>query len=183
MPDKLAIRGGGKMQASGNHPTHTMKGNTMTTLRKQLLIGLTVIGLGAGSLAVHASPGEHMSGGGRHGEMHERMKDRMEKRAADLQAKLNLNADQQKAWDAYIAKMKPADRPQRPSRDEIAKLTAPERMEKMHEMARRGEQQMAARVTATRDFYAVLTPEQRKVFDENFHLGRGHHGKGMRDKS
>lgn len=46
-----------------------------------------------------------------------------------------------------------------------------------------GEQRMAARVAATRDFYAVLSPEQRKVFDESFHMKRGHHGKGKRDKS
>jgi protein CpxP len=160
------------------------KGKTMVTLRKQLLIGVTAFGLGLGSLAV-ASPGEHMSGG-RHGEHRtERMKEHMEKRATELRAKLNLNAEQQTAWDAYIAAMKPAqgERPAPPSRDEMAKLSAPERMEQMHRMMQQGEQRMAARVAATCDFYAVLTPEQRKVFDENFHLGRGHHGKGKRDQS
>jgi protein CpxP len=160
------------------------KGKTMTTLRKQLLIGVTAFGLGLGSLAV-ASPGEHMSGG-RHGDHRiERMKEHMEKRATELRAKLNLNAEQQKAWDVYIAAMKPArgERPARLSRDEMAKLSAPERMERMHRMMQQREQGMAARVAATRDLYAVLTPEQRKVFDENFHLGRGHHSKGKRDKS
>ncbi len=163
-----------------------------TTIRKQFLIGATALGLTFGALSVHASPPE---GPGNRGEQRaERMKERMEKRSEDLRAKLNLNAEQQKAWEAYIAAMKPAQQqPQRPSREEMAKLTAPERMERTLQMMQHAEQQMAKRVAATRDFYAVLTPEQRKVFDENFsmaqgpdrkapqekgHKGKGHNGEG-----
>lgn len=151
----------------------------MITFRKQILIGVTAIGLGLGSLAAHANPGEHPEGRPAPHKM-ERMKERMEKRAEALRAKLNLTADQQKAWEKYMAAMQPAApaaRPERLSRDEMAKLTAPERMERMHRMMQHAEQQMARHVAATRDFYAVLTPEQRKVFDENFRMGPGHPGK------
>lgn len=150
----------------------------MSTLRKQLLVGLTALSLGIGAAA--ASPG---MGGGRHmdGEGYsEHRKERMEQRLTELRGKLNLNAQQETAWNAYIAGMKPGERPARPTRAEMEKLSAPERMEQMHARMKVGEQHMAQRVAATRDFYAVLTPEQRKIFDESFpagRYGRGHHGK------
>lgn len=149
----------------------------MTTIRQQLLIGLTVVGLGIGAATAHdgrSGSGHRMGKAG----FSEMKTERMEKRAAELQAKLNLNAEQQSAWNNFAAKMKPADRPARPSRTEMAKLPAPERMEKMHEMMKLREQQMANRVAATKEFYAVLTPEQRQTFDAHFSKGRPHHGRG-----
>ncbi|HVL74910.1 MAG TPA: Spy/CpxP family protein refolding chaperone [Noviherbaspirillum sp.] len=148
----------------------------MTTIRKQLLIGITALGLGMGSLAVHAQPSG--APGDRQAKI-ERMHERMQQKTEELRAKLNLTPQQEPAWNAYVAAMTPkqGERPARPSREEMAKLTAPERMDRMHAMMQRAEQAMAVRAKATRDFYAVLTPEQRKVFDENFHMGRGHHGK------
>lgn len=151
----------------------------MNTFRKQILIGVTALGLGIGSLSVHANQGEPKEDRPGAHKM-ERMKERMEKKAEALHAKLNLSAEQQKAWETYLAAMRPSERPARVSREEMAKLAAPERMERMHQMMQHAEQQMAKRVAATRDFYAVLTPEQRKVFDENFRMGRGHHGKDRR---
>lgn len=159
----------------------------MTTFRKQVLIGVAALGIGIGSIAVHASPGEH-GGDGRHGahgeQKMEHMQERMAKRNTELRAKLNLNAEQQKAWDAYVASMKPGEgHAARPSREEMEKLTAPQRMELMQQRMQQGQQRMTERLAATRTFYGVLTPEQRKVFDENFHMGREHHGKGRHDKS
>ncbi|WP_158598020.1 Spy/CpxP family protein refolding chaperone [Noviherbaspirillum saxi] len=166
----------------------------MTTFRKRLLAALLTVGLTAGSFAVYAEkPGQEASGAGPAGtsatgeQRHspERMRERMEKRAAALHDKLKLNASQEAAWQTYIARMKPADRPQRPDRAEFDKLTAPERMEKMLGMMKQAEQRMTERLAATKEFYAVLTPEQQKIFDEETkhrhgrHHGRhhgGHHG-------
>lgn len=150
----------------------------MSTFRKRLLIGILAAGLGVGSVAAIAGgPGcGHMGGShafGDHGKGGERMKERMEKRAAELHEKLKLNASQENAWRTYVGKMKPADTLVRPDRAELAKLSAPERMEKMHALMKEREKHMAERVVATKEFYGVLTPEQQKIFDEQFQRGPG----------
>ena len=145
----------------------------MTTIRKRLMIGISAITLAAGACAAHAADGE------RDGKFAEHMKARMEKRAAEMHDKLQLNASQEAAWNAYIAKMKPATPPSRPDRAQLDKMTAPERMEFMLSRMKEHEQKMTERVAATKEFYAVLTPEQKKIFDDGFKFGmrRGHdHG-------
>ncbi len=151
----------------------------MTTFRKRLLVGLVALGLGAGSFAAYADkPDCGPMGAGPaswHGRSAERMKEHMEKRQAELHDKLKLNANQEAGWKAYIARMKPAERAARPDRAEIDKLPAPERMEKMLGFMKDAEQRMADRVAATKEFYAMLSPEQQKIFDEGF--GHGRHGR------
>ena len=153
----------------------------MSTLRKRLLIGLVAVGLGTGSIAAMAAKGDcgpmgGPMGYGDHGRSGERMKERMEKRATELHDKLKLNTTQETAWQTYIGKMKPADMPVRPDRAEMAKLTTPERMEKMHAVMQEREKHMETRIAATKEFYNVLTPEQRKIFDDQFPDGHGRHG-------
>ncbi len=155
----------------------------MTSFRKHLLIGMAAIGFGLGAVASHAQmPGGGAMGGpgpmGEHGKSGERMKERMEKRAAELHDKLKLNPAQEKAWNAYMEKMKPGEPPARPDRAELDKLTAPERMERRLAHMKDAEKRMEQRVAATREFYAVLTPEQKKIFDDEFRHGpgRGWHG-------
>jgi periplasmic protein CpxP/Spy len=147
----------------------------MNTLRKQLLITITALGLGVGAATAHARmDGPHRMGGPGYSE---RWQERMETRAAELQAKLKLNPAQEQAWNAYLQTMKPGERGAHPARGEMAQLSAPERLERMHAMMKEREQRMAQRVAATREFYAVLTPEQRKIFDEQFQHGRGRYAK------
>jgi len=153
----------------------------MNTLRKRLLIALVAAGLGVGSVAAMAAKPDCGPMGGPmaysdHGRGGERIKERMEKRAAELHDKLKLNTAQEAAWNTYIGKMKPADMPMRPDRAEMAKLTAPERMEKMHVLMQERQKHMEARIAATKEFYGILTPEQRKIFDEQFPGGHGRHG-------
>lgn len=147
----------------------------MMKIRKNILIGIVALGLGAGSLSAYAEKAD--CGPMMRGEMGdrlpgERMKKRMEERQADLQAKLKLRPEQQMAWTAYIEKMKPAARTQRPGHAEMENLPAPERMEKMLEMMKEHEKRLMDRIAATKEFYAVLTPEQQKIFNDEF--GRGH---------
>ena len=150
----------------------------MSTFRKRLLIGIGASSLGVGSVAAIAGgPGcGHMGGPhafGDSGKGGERMRERMEKRAAELHDKLKLNASQENAWRTYVEKMKPAGSFARPDRAALEKMTAPERMEKMHALMKEREKFMAERVAATKEFYGVLTPEQQKVFDEQFQRGPG----------
>jgi hypothetical protein len=150
----------------------------MTTIRKRLLIGISAITLAAGACAAQAA-GDQAGGGGQDGKFAERMKARMEKRAAELHDKLHLNASQEAAWNAYIARMKPANPPTRPDRAALDKMTAPERMEFMLTRMKEHEQKLADRIAATKDFYAVLSPEQKKTFDDSFKFGMRHrHGHG-----
>lgn len=162
----------------------------MSKFRKPLLIGIAALTLGAGSLSVHAADTQAGATAGRpapaqeHGKRGEHMKQRMEQRMAELHDKLKLSSDQEGAWRTFAEKMKPGTPPARPDKAEFAKLTAPERMERIHAMMQQREKRMGERVAATKDFYAVLTPEQQKVFNEQFSRGfrheRGHHRHGPR---
>lgn len=152
----------------------------MTTFRKRFLIGVMAAGLGAASFAAYADrPGCGPMGAGpaafgEHGRSPEKMAAHFEKRQSELHDKLKLNASQEGAWKNYIARIKPQEPPKRPDRAEIDKLPAPERMEKMFGFMQEHEKRMADRIAATKEFYAVLTPEQQKIFDAEFQHGKGH---------
>jgi periplasmic protein CpxP/Spy len=152
----------------------------MTAFRKQLLTGIAAVYMAAGSLAAYAqTPAQTPPAGAPqkpdHAAMAARMKDRMAKRQAELHDKLKLSASQESAWNTYIARMKPADMPPRPDRNEMGKLSAPERMDRMLSMMKEHEKQLETRAAATKEFYAVLTPEQQKVFNGEFARGWGRH--------
>ncbi|MES2937424.1 MAG: Spy/CpxP family protein refolding chaperone [Pseudomonadota bacterium] len=124
-------------------------------------------------------------GDGHHGRFDPaRMQERMAKRMAALKQKLSISAAQDGAWTTWTSAMKPPAHTKRPERGELAKLTTPERIDRMR--ARRAERsaEMDKRADATKTFYAALTPEQKKVFDaETAHMGRrggrmGHHHRG-----
>lgn len=120
------------------------------------------------------------------GKMAERMQERMAKRQADLKAKLKLTPEQEGAWGQFTGAMQPpAKGLSRPDPAEMAKLTTPQRLEKMQAMKAEHDAQMTKRAEATKAFYAALTPEQQKVFDaETLHQGQhgGHGGHGAMGK-
>ena len=122
-----------------------------------------------------AGPGAGATGP--NSDMRARMQEHMGQRAADIKAKLKLSAEQEGAWAAYIAAMKPPANIQRPDRAEIDKLTTPERLDKMRELRKQRDAEMDKREAATRTFYATLTPEQKKIFDAN--TGRPFHGRAQ----
>ncbi|MDI1247013.1 MAG: Spy/CpxP family protein refolding chaperone [Rhodoferax sp.] len=119
-----------------------------------------------------------------------KMQARMDKRHAALKAQLKLSSAQEPAWTAFLASHKaPAGmKGQAAAMPDMAKLTTPERLDKMKELRAQHMGEMTAamdqRTEATKTFYAVLTPEQQKVFDAQAMQGRGSHkamhgGKGM----
>lgn len=115
-----------------------------------------------------------------------KMQERMAKRQAELKAKLQINANQEGAWNTFINAIKPpADRPARPDRAEFAKLTTPERIDRMQAMKAQRDARMAQRAEATKAFYAALSPEQQKTFDaetlrfgQRMHRQHGGHQRG-----
>ena len=130
-----------------------------------------------------------MGGGMGHGQRDPaKMLQMMEKHQAELKASLKLEPAQEAAWTAFNAAHKPpADMAQRREamRASMDKLTTPERIDHMKAMRTMRDAEMAKREQATKDFYAVLTPEQKKTFDTRGKMGgpghgerRGHGGSG-----
>ncbi len=99
-------------------------------------------------------------------------------REAQFKTRLQLTAQQDGAWTAFTGAMKPpATRPQRPDRAEFAKLTTPERLDRMQALKAQRDAEMTKRADATRTFYAQLSPSQKKVFDLESAKGHDRHGK------
>jgi Spy/CpxP family protein refolding chaperone len=156
----------------------------MKTLRKSVLIGLTVLGMGTASLAAHADD-TTTAPAGRHG--HAANKEQMQARMADMWAKhqaklhdlLKLTAAQEPAWTTYQAAIKPAPRMATEHAD-FSKLPAPERLAKMIDMAKQHTTSMEAHLAALNTFYGTLTAEQKAVFDANTMGGaKGPHHRRM----
>ncbi len=150
----------------------------MSNFKKTLLIGLATLSLGATFAPAQAQTAE-----GRHGHAA-----RLEKMQANhaarftahmdkLHAALKLTAAQEPAWTAFVAAMTPAAHA---TVDDtaVANLSAPERMEKHIAMAKTRIAAMETHLAALKTFYATLTAEQKKTFDDNAMAGG--HGQHMR---
>lgn len=109
-----------------------------------------------------------------------RMQEHRAKRMAVLKEKLKLTAAQEGAWTSFTASTQPpaGTPPQRLDRAELAKLTTPQRLERMQARQTERTAMFAKRADATRTFYAGLNPDQQKTFDaETVHKSHGgHHG-------
>lgn len=118
--------------------------------------------------------------------MHERMAKHWAQRQAELKTKLHLTAAQESAWNVFVQNTKmPAKALVQPlDREGLAKLSTPERMDKLaaaHETNLAAMQShMKQRSDATRTFYNQLSVEQQKVFDAET-LPEQSHWKGKRN--
>lgn len=165
----------------------------MKSIFKPMLVAavLATAGISAFSIGSHGPDGGGMmghsmhqgDGEGRMGGMNSaKMKGRMAKHQAELKAALKITAEQEAAWTTFTASMAPPADPkaQRPNREEMAKLTTPERIDKMKAMRTERHAvmslEMDKRADAIKTFYATLTPEQQKVFDEKA-MSHGKDGK------
>lgn len=140
--------------------------------RITLLAGLMLAsGLIAASLPAAAEPGCGPMGGDRW----EHMGQRMQQRQQSLHDTLKLTPEQEGAWKKYTESMPwtAAKGEPRPGPDDWARLTAPERAERMLDLSKQRQERMAEHVAALKSFYAVLSPEQKKAFDEH-HAGPRH---------
>jgi protein CpxP len=154
----------------------------MKTLRKQILIGLAALSMGAAAIGAQAqTPAPE----GRHGhaasmeQRHAKMAEQRAKRLAQLHDALKLSSSQEPAWNTFVNAIKPAPKADRPDRAAWASLPAPARMEKMIAMSKERTARMESHLAALNTFYATLTPEQKKVLDQQTKRGFGgeHHGK------
>ena len=163
---------------------NTMNNLRNNSIRKSFLIGMAVLGMGTASLAAHADEeskgpmaghehGKWQEGMAGHEQMAGKWQERMAKHAAMLHDKLKLTAAQEPAWKTFTASMLPSGTmPARMDHAAIAKMSAPERLEKSIAFSKQRTARQEARLAALKTFYAVLTPEQKQVFDDSVPGGR-----------
>lgn len=113
---------------------------------------------------------------------HERHAKHMEQHHKMLHEALKLTAEQEPGWKKLIDSEQPMQTPDTVKREDWSKLSVPQRAEKKLEHSKLRQEQMSQHVTALKAFYATLTPEQQKTF-EDFHAGsrdgkQGRHGAG-----
>lgn len=151
----------------------------MQSSLKSLAIAALLASVG---FAASAQPMEHGGSMGMHGKMDPaKMEAMMSKHQTDLKAKLKLSAEQEGAWTTFTAAMKPAAKMdhKRPDRAEMAKLSTPERIDKMRALRNEHMTAMNAamdkRDEAIKIFYSALNADQKKVFDaEHARMGSKH---------
>lgn len=122
-----------------------------------------------------------------HAEHQQRMHKRMAEHQERLKASLQLTPQQEPAWNAFVARMQPAQRPAQPrmDRDAWKQLSTPERLDRMEALKAERDKTMAQRHEAIRSFYAQLTPSQQKAFDAQQGFGpmrAGMKERGMRHR-
>lgn len=104
---------------------------------------------------------------------------RMQKHFAEMKAKLRITPEQEGNWNTFVTSMRPPEggmRGQRPDRAEFARLTTPQRIDKMREMRARHQAEADRRGDSIKAFYATLTPAQQQTFDALPPPHFGHHG-------
>lgn len=131
-----------------------------------------------------AGPAAHGQKMGKHDPS--QMQARMTQRLAKLKTKLNIMPAQEAAWASYTDSLKPMQRAaMSDSRAELSKLPTPERLDRMRalhtEHMAANTSRMAQLADVTKAFYATLSADQKKVFDDQFthHAGgKGGHRSG-----
>ena len=107
-------------------------------------------------------------------DMATRWSEKIQRRMTSLHGKLNLAPAQEQAWRDYQEVIiSSINKPKLRDRTELAAMSAPERLEKLHAKAKEREAVTARLLDATKTFYAQLTPEQQKTFDAETPMGRG----------
>ena len=167
-----------------------------TATPRRLFITAVLAATGAVAMAQTPAPtaapgqpaaGEQRSAPGQRGQRmdpaqrQQRMTERHAQRMAELKAQLKITAAQEGAWNTYAAAMQPPagmKRGPRMDRAEFDKLTTPQRIDRMQALRSERMAQMNQRADATKAFYAQLTPEQQKTFDQRALRGGrdGHRG-------
>lgn len=169
-----------------------MKSNQGSFMKRAVLVGL-IAGSGILAASAYAVSADRVAGpsGCEAQQLHKGESGREGRRAAhlaSLKEKLKLAAEQEAAWNTFIASAHPGPRQPIPDRqakrEEFEKLSTPERLDRMQAMMEMRRARMAERAVATKAFYAQLSPGQQQVFDAEAMPGRHHRGQHpFRDQS
>ncbi|MEG0717267.1 MAG: Spy/CpxP family protein refolding chaperone [Comamonas sp.] len=102
-------------------------------------------------------------------------------RTERLKTLLQIQPNQQAAWDKYAKAITPEPRTKtQGDRSDLRKLTTPERLDLAQKLRKERTAKAEQRDQATRSFYSSLNPSQQKAFDELTarHAGKHHAGPG-----
>ena len=169
----------------------------MKSLHRHLLTASLLAAFGIGAIAQTAAPvpapaapqaqaqaqREHRAERAEH--FRERMQARFAKRLGHLKEKLQITPAQEGAWNAWTAALKPPAH-QRFDRAAFARMTTPERIDRMKTVRAERNARAEQREDATKALYAQLSPAQQQTFDQvslrmakrHGHGGRWHHRGG-----
>ena len=109
----------------------------------------------------------------------------IEERLAAQKSALKIASGQESAWQAYASvakKQADARLEQRKTFSGAAPATASERVDLHNRFMKERFEQVEAVNAAFKGLYAVLTPEQRAVFDQHPGFGSSMHGPGGRGR-
>ena len=98
-------------------------------------------------------------------------------RTERLKTLLQLQPNQQSAFDQYVKAItpEPRDKAAKEQRPDLRKLTTPERLDLAQKLRKERTAKAEQREQATRSFYSSLNANQQKVFDEVSVRGHGKH--------
>lgn len=104
--------------------------------------------------------------------MMQKMRDMMVQRHAQhleaLKTTLKLQPEQEGNWTTFANSMKPTGpRLEKRTLEDMDKLTTPERIDKMMVFKAKRDVESHQRADATKAFYAVLSDDQKKMFDQH----------------
>ena len=131
--------------------------------------------------------GEHEHHWGDPAAMKQKMEERRRAHEQVLHDALGLRADQEGAWQAFIASTAPPEGPggrgERMHREEGAQLSLPERLDRMLQRMNERQSEFQRRAQAIKTFYAALDARQQKTFEALISMRfngreRGEHGFG-----
>ena len=169
------------------------------TFQRVALAAALGFGLVVSAAAQDRGPGAGAAAAGaRGGDRQKLFADMQHKREQRLHDLLQIKSDQETAFHTYVTALEQA-RPQRGQRQggrrdggpgaggpggaQRMPLTAPERLDRSAQRLAEAQQRLQKESAAVKTFYAVLSPDQRKVFDEFPAMDRGHgHGFGGRGR-
>lgn len=152
------------------------------------LIGLTLLSLAAMVPGFAEEPPPPCPGGdypaeygGHRGEHRGRFS---EERLTQIHRELKLTTAQEADWKAFTDKVREVraeKKEARPDFEALRTLPAPDRLQKLIEFGKARQAGLEEILTATRSFYGILTPEQRKTFDDlapfGSHAPKWRHGR------
>jgi len=145
----------------------------MKNILQTLLMSLTLAISAATSVVCAQTPSAASVGSanpepmrGYSAENAEKMKEHMAKHQAEMHDRLKITSTQESAWKTFSQAMAAANMPPRTQESDIEKLNTPERMALSLARMKQHEATMQTRLNAVKTLYAILTPEQQKIFDE-----------------
>ena len=147
---------------------------TIRTLSAAALAGGLAISLASAASAQQGPPpAANGPGAERHADreqMRARFEERRQHRQQVLHDALGLRADQEGAWQAFIASERRPDGERgrgmrRGEGGDRAELTTPQRLDRMQQRMAERQQRFAQRADSIKRFYAALDGRQQKTFD------------------